>query len=146
MKKSGRPAYRPFTAVLLAMILCLLGGVALADKTYQNSAADCFDFFASKITFEEDRIVVEGYFYNFTLNREIHSISNLTMEIYDADDQVICRGTFDSLSESLQALRLTPGYASRQVFEFNDTKRNPSDFNMESFSVGILCDFTPSGY
>jgi len=141
MKKRVITAFIINTAIVLTAVFG--AGVAMsADMVFTNPAL--FEFIPSKITFEKDRVIVEGYFFNFTLDRVIHGIGSLEMEIYDAEDRVICGGKFASLSDSLLSMRLQPGYASLQVFEFNDTKRNPNDFNLEQMTAGIACDFTQS--
>ena len=144
MKKRNPAACIISAAIVLATILCS-GTMASADREFKNPASVCFDFFPSKVTFENDRVVVEGYFYNFTLDRIIHGIDNLEMAIYDADEKTICYGAFPHLSDSMKSIRLQPGFTSLQVFEFNNNAKNPDDFNLERITAGIACNFTPSG-
>ena len=143
MKKRSITVFFLSAAILLAAITCF-GTIASADTVFTNPASVAFDFYPSKIKFEKDRVIVEGYFYNFTCDRVIHGIDNLEVAIYDADDETICYGSFTSLSDSMKNLRLPPGSTSLQVFEFNNTNKNPGDFNLQYFSAGILCAFTQS--
>ena len=137
---------RILVSFLCAMILATcfaLPNAALAEGPYTNTIADCFEFFATNLTIDDDAVVLEGYFFNFNEYAALSNIRELTMTVYDDDGQEICTGQFDSLSDSLANLQLGPGESSYQVFNFNDTYVDPYDYNLEDgFSAAFECKFS----
>lgn len=136
-------------ARLLALVLLLscFAPAALAEKVYTNSTADCFDFYPAKITFEDNQVIVEGYFFNFNLDRTIYELSELEISVYDTSGKLICDGAFSELSDSLRNMKLIPGLSSLQTFTFIETMRNPDNFDLSAgFSTGISCNFTSTAY
>lgn len=130
---------------VISTLIFFAATAANAEKVYANDRSYCFDFFASKITFTDQETIVDGYFFNFNLDRIVTDISELEMTVYDADGKEICGGAFNELSSTLKEMRLLPGISLYQTFTFTTT-RNPNNYNLQHFFTSISCNFSTSGY